>query len=66
MIDGLWGGYEIEFMFDGIKYKAFTKNGVRGINVPISVNKVDNSFEFFLKGNKISIEKIVKYVEVEI
>lgn len=66
MFDGLWGGFEIEFAFDGIKYKAFTKIGVKGFNIPVSINKVDNTFEFFHKGNKISIEKIVKYVEVEI
>lgn len=64
MIDGLWGGYEIEFTFDGSNYRASTKTGVRGFNIPVTVNKVGNTFEFFHKGNKISIEKIIKYVEI--
>ena len=39
---GLWGGYIVDFTYNGDKYRADTKNGVRGMNIPCNITIKDN------------------------
>ena len=35
---GVWGGYVVQFEHDGETYEAKTDVGVKGINIPCTIN----------------------------
>lgn len=42
---GYWGGYEVKVKHDGEEWFIKTKDGVRGINIPVSVMVTEGSIK---------------------
>lgn len=38
---GTWSGYEVAFSADGLRYKADTQVGIRGMDVPCEVTVIN-------------------------
>ena len=60
MITGKWSGYEIDFEYNGHKYRLKTRLGVRGFNIPVRVN--EDNFRAFKDGKEIEIVETLKVI----
>jgi len=57
---GLWSGYEIKVTTSDKYYKLKTKTGVRGINIPVTVNCTDGKWSAMGQGMKIEVIEVVE------
>lgn len=39
---GLWSGHDLTWEYDGKKVQVHTDRGVRGLNIPVTFDVVDN------------------------
>lgn len=61
-MDGLYSGYTIETIYGDKKFTITTKDGVRGINIPVKVEVNDGVWKAYLKDRELEIVKVIEYV----
>jgi hypothetical protein len=56
---GMYGGYVITFMDGNKLMKLDTKDGIRGMDIPVEITKeIDGTYSVFLKGIPIEIVSV--------
>jgi len=65
--DGLWGGSVIEFTDnEGIHYSMDTVDGVRGVNIPVTVQYDEGKWKAFYKGDELKLKAVYQYEKKQI
>lgn len=60
--DGLWGGYKINFKNQkGENFEIDTVDGVRGINIPVTIILKDGKYSVFHDGRSLAIKRVIKF-----
>ena len=60
-MDGLYSGYNIEVEYGDKKFSITTRNGVRGINIPVTVEVDDGVWKAYLDKRELEIVKVIEY-----
>lgn len=65
MYDGLWGGYKINFKNPkGENFEIDTVDGVRGMNIPVTVVLRDGKYSVLHNGRSLAFKRIIKFTVV--
>src|SRR5690606_13768674 len=61
---GVWSGYEVNVTFDGVSYILKMNEGVRGLNVPVTVEMCGNhtydAFKVYHMGRELIVLRVEK------
>ena len=57
-----YGGYEVVASHAGDTYKIKVKEGVRGINIPVTANLIDNEWHINFQGKRLTVVEVTKLV----
>ena len=60
-MEGKWSGYQIEVEYEGKKFRIKTKDGVRGIDIPVTVSVDGGTWKADHNGKEIKITEVVEY-----
>ena len=55
-------GYQVTAEHNGETYKIGVKEGVRGVNIPVSAELHDNKWNITLQGRKLTVTEVMKLV----
>ena len=60
--DGLWGGYKINFKNQkGENFEIDTVDGVRGMNIPVTIVLRDGKYSVLHNGRSLAIKRVIKF-----
>ncbi|GAK56226.1 hypothetical protein U27_03188 [Candidatus Vecturithrix granuli] len=59
-MEGKWSGYQITVKYAGKTFSITTQNGVRGLDIPVTVSVVDGTWKAEQKGKEIKITGVVE------
>jgi hypothetical protein len=63
--DGLWGGYKINFRNPkGETFEIDTVDGVRGMNIPVTIVLRDGVYSVLHDGRPLAIKRIIKFTVI--
>jgi len=65
-MQGIWSGYVIKVQKNNKKYELHTTDGVRGVNISVSVEYIDNIWYASHNGRKLTILKVCELQPGEI
>ena len=58
----VYGGYEVVAQHKGETYKIKVKEGVRGVNIPVTAVLEDNKWHITFQGKPLTVIEVTKLV----